>query len=151
MSVEREKKWDYRFLELADHVSQWSKDPSTKVGAVVVDPYNRILGMGYNGLPMHVKDEDIRYNDRNLKYKMIVHAEANAILHSNFDLTGSSLYCTHMCCSNCTGLIIQSGISTVVCYAPDKQFYDRYKESINISEVMMKEASIGLWLYEKNK
>lgn len=74
--------WDDRFLELATVISSWSKDPSTQVGAVIVDDDNRVISIGYNGFPKGIKD-DHRLSNRDLKYEMVVHAEANALLFAN--------------------------------------------------------------------
>ena len=74
--------WDRRFLGLAAHIATWSKDPSTKVGAVIVRPNKTIVSVGFNGLPRGVDDLDSRYNERALKYAMTVHAEANARLRA---------------------------------------------------------------------
>ena len=71
-------KWDANFLTLANTVSMFSKDTSTKVGAVIVDDDNRVVSIGYNGFPKGVKD-DHRLDNRELKYEMIVHAEANGV------------------------------------------------------------------------
>lgn len=67
-----QEKWDRRFLELAKQVSTWSKDPSTKVGAVLVNEDKHVVGMGFNGFPVGVADTEERLNNRELKYKMIV-------------------------------------------------------------------------------
>ena len=76
------KRWDMRFLEMAQLVASWSKDPSTKVGATIVDDDRRVISVGYNGFPKGVADNK-RLEDRDEKYKMIVHAERNALLFSN--------------------------------------------------------------------
>lgn len=105
--------WDKRFLSLAQHIAQWSKDPSTKVGAVIVDQNRRIVSTGYNGYPKGVSDT-IDTDEREIKYKKVIHAEKNAILFAKQDLTGCTLYVTHHPCSQCAGYILQSGISHVV-------------------------------------
>ena len=64
--------WDTRFLDLAEHISKWSKDPSTKVGAVIVDSYRRIVSTGYNGFPQGVMDSYDRLTDRDTKYEIII-------------------------------------------------------------------------------
>ena len=69
------EKWDGRFLDLAAHISNWSKDPSTKVGCVVVGPDREIRSTGFNGFPRGIADTDERLSDRNLKYPLICHAE----------------------------------------------------------------------------
>jgi dCMP deaminase len=86
-------KWNERFLELAKHVASWSKDPSTQVGAIIVDPETRVvLGMGYNGFPRGVDDHPDRYANRELKYSLVVHAEANAILEAGKTCNGATLF-----------------------------------------------------------
>ena len=73
-------KWDKRFLELAKHISLWSKDPSTKVGCVVVGEDREIRSTGFNGFPRGIEDDDGRLSDRSQKYPLICHAEENAII-----------------------------------------------------------------------
>ena len=90
--------WDKYFMDLAGLVSSKSKDPSTKVGAVVVRPDRTIAAMGYNGFPRGVLDLPERYADRPTKYSMVVHAEANAIVSAKGDLAGCKIYCTMLPC-----------------------------------------------------
>lgn len=105
--------WDRRFIGLARHIAEWSKDPSTKVGAVLVDAKRRVIGTGYNGFPRGIAD-DGRLNDRPTKYKYVVHAEINAILNATrADIEECTLYCTHMPCMGCGKQIIQSGVRMV--------------------------------------
>ena len=75
-------KWDHRFIELADHIAQWSKDPSTKVGCVIVGEDREIRSTGFNGFPRGIDDDEERLNNRDLKYPLICHAEENAIMHA---------------------------------------------------------------------
>lgn len=106
--------WDDRFLELATVISSWSKDPSTQVGAVIVDDDNRVISIGYNGFPKGIKD-DHRLSNRDLKYEMVVHAEANALLFANAPVKGCTIYTwPFQPCSRCASLIIQAGIRRVV-------------------------------------
>src|SRR4030067_2638115 len=103
-------KWDLRFINLAYHISNWSKDPSTKCGAVITHG-NRIVSLGFNGFPAGVLDHDDRLLDRELKYKMVLHAEVNALLFAGTDLSDCTLYVVPMApCSRCAAQIIQSGI-----------------------------------------
>lgn len=103
--------WHDRFFDMADLVASWSKDPSTKVGAVIVRPDRTIASVGYNGFPRGVVDE---YTSREDKLLRTVHAEANAILAAREPLRGYTLYVTPLHpCANCAGLIIQSGIDGV--------------------------------------
>jgi len=111
------RKWHGRFLDMADTIAGWSKDPSTKVGCVIIDSDTRaILSMGYNGFPRGVEDRAEWYEDREYKYPVVVHAEINAIVTSTTRLTGATLYCNiGLPCPDCAGPIIQAGISKVVC------------------------------------
>jgi len=121
-------KWDNRFMKLAREISTWSKDPSSKIGAVIVDDDRRILATGYNGFPRGIEDTEERLNDREQKYPRIVHAESNALLsalYSGVSVKGATLYVWGLpICSECTKLVIQSGIKRVVVtypeYAPEK-------------------------------
>ena len=137
------EKWDKRFYELSKHIAQWSQDPSTQVGAVIVDDNKRIISLGFNGFPQGIKD-DIRLEDREFKLKTIVHAEVNAILFANKDLSGACLYTWPLPpCSNCASIVIQSGIKRIVC--PDESLIlDRWKESINLSLKLFEEAGINV-------
>ena len=136
-------KWHKRFLELAELVSTWSKDPSSKVGAVIVDKYNRIVSTGYNGFPVGVNDSKDRLDNRDVKYKMILHAEENAIMFAKQNLEGCSLYVTNLPpCSHCAALIIQSGIKNV--YTLQKDIPDRWKESIALTKQMFSESGVNL-------
>ena len=108
-------KWTTRFLELAKLVASWSKDPSTHVGAVATSDTNHILETGYNGLPRGVQDLEERFR-RPAKYLWPVHAEANLVAAAaSRRLKGSTVYVTHLCCSQCAALLINSKVAKVVC------------------------------------
>ena len=146
---ERINIWDRRFIELARHVSSWSKDPSTKVGAVIVGPNRLVVGIGYNGFPRGVLDSEDRLNDREQKYAMVVHAEANAIIMAGDKAKGSTLYVYPSfvlppICNECCKLVIQSGIKEVVGYEPDpnEERAKRWQKSIEVSQQMCKEAGV---------
>jgi dCMP deaminase len=136
-------KWDLRFLELAKHISEWSKDPSTKVGAVIADNKNIIVSVGFNGFPKGIADDD-RLFEREIKYKKIVHAEVNAILHAKKDLSNCTLYTyPFMPCSQCANLIVQSGIKKIL--API-YINERWEKDFNISIETFQEAGVKLVL-----
>lgn len=138
-------KWDVRFLELAKHISSWSKDPSTQVGAVAVKD-RRILATGYNGFPRGVADLPGRLENRNEKYLRTVHAEANAIAQAAknaISLADADIYVwPFIPCSSCSTLLIQAGIRRVV--VPNTTIPDRWEESFNMSQAMFSEAGIDL-------
>ena len=110
-------KWDIRFLKLATHISEWSKDPSTKVGCVVVGPDREIRSTGFNGFPRGIQDSDDRLTNRDLKYPLICHAEENAIMHAariGLALKGCTAYVTWPPCTRCARSLIQAGVSEIV-------------------------------------
>lgn len=112
--------WDERFLNLADHIAQWSKDPRTKVGAVIINDNRQILGIGYNGFPRGVDDDTCRYNDRGIKHLFVAHAERNALDNCFADLHSHSatLYSSVFPCCDCAKGIIQRGIRRVITRSP---------------------------------
>jgi len=141
------RKWDYRFIELAKHVSSWSKDPSTKVGAVIVDKHNIVRGMGYNGFPRGVKDTSERYADRETKYRFVVHAELNAIMNATGSVRECRIYVwptlmVPSVCPECCKAVIQSGIEEVVGLQGETQ--ERWQEMAHISETMLREAGLRI-------
>tara|TARA_B110000881_G_C18594259_1_gene530153 strand:+ start:692 stop:1159 length:468 start_codon:yes stop_codon:yes gene_type:complete len=138
------EKWDHRFIKLAKHISEWSKDPSTKVGCVVVGEDREIRSTGFNGFPRGIEDNMERLADRNQKYPMICHAEENAIMHAariGVSLKGTMAYVTWPPCSRCTRSLIQAGIREVV-YPAEITIPERWKIDFEIASSMMNEAGI---------
>lgn len=108
------RKWQERFLSLAQAVAQWSKDPTTKVGAVAVAETKAILETGFNGLPRGVQDLPERM-ERPAKYIWTAHAEENLVAHAaRKQLEGSTVYVTHLCCNACARMLINAGVAEVV-------------------------------------
>ena len=127
-----EEKWDERFLGMSQLVSTWSKDPSTKVGAVITDGNKKIVSLGYNGLPQWVKDNEEILSNREEKYKYIIHAEVNAILQANKnDFFAGTIYTyPFLTCPQCAAMIIQAGIMRVVSYeCVDERWITRIEDS----------------------
>ena len=113
-------KWDQRFCELARFVSEWSKDPNAKVGAVVFSKRGGDVSIGYNGFPMGVEDSVERLEDSDVKLELIVHAEQNAIIAAGSRTQGATIYVWGKpICARCAGSIIQAGIKRVVALNPD--------------------------------
>lgn len=137
------KKWDTRFLHLAQHISTWSKDPSKQIGAVAVKD-RQILATGYNGFPTRIADDD-RYNDRETKYDLVVHAEMNCIYNAGkngMPLFGSTMYVYGLpVCHECAKGIIQSGCLRVV--IEDKKYHDeKWINSFSKTVKLFSEAGI---------
>lgn len=133
--------WQSFGLGMAEYMASRSKDPSTQVGAVILDPNNRVVGVGFNGFPHGIRD-DHRLNDRETKYEMIIHGEMNAILFARRDLHGCTLY-THpfMPCSRCAVVIIQVGLSCVITPYNDNE---RWQESFKLTRALFDEAGVEL-------
>lgn len=141
------EKWDRRFLDLAKEFSGWSKDPSTKVGAVIVSSDRKIVSLGYNGLPQYLDDSEEVLNNRELKLKVMLHAEENAILNSvNRDnIFGSCIYTYPMPpCAHCSSILIQAGVMRVVSL---KEYSERWMESVNIALDQFLRAGVEVKLY----
>jgi dCMP deaminase len=115
-------KWDTRFMRLAREIADWSKDPSSKIGAIIVNDRRRILATGYNGFPEGIEDTEERLNNREEKYPRIIHAETNALLNAlknGVSVEGATLYVYGLpVCPDCTKSIIQAGIKRIV-MSPD--------------------------------
>lgn len=111
-------KWDKRYISLAQEVSTWSKDPSTKIGAVAIGEKGQVLAQGYNGFPRGIIDTDERYYNRDKKYKYVVHAEMNCIYNATYNgvsLQGATIYISGLpVCSECAKGLIQVGVKRVV-------------------------------------
>ena len=134
-------KWNNRFLDMANFVASWSKDPSTKCGAVIVRPDLTIASTGFNGFPRRVEDDEDRLNHRETKYKYVVHAELNAILSAKEDLGGYAIYVYPFHpCSQCAAAIIQAGILYV--YYDSGYMPDNWVESTTIAKGMLEEAGV---------
>jgi dCMP deaminase len=132
--------WNKWFLGLAEYVSTASKDPSTKVGSVIVDEERRVVSLGYNGFPRGVDDTEERLNNRDLKYRIIVHAERNSLLFARGPVKGCTIYTYPMMpCAVCASMIIQSGIKKVVAPRSDNP---RWQSDIELSMQLFSEAGV---------
>ena len=138
-------KWDIRYLELAELVASWSKDPSSKIGAVAVGSKGEVLAQGYNGFPRGINDLASRYTTREIKYKYVVHAEMNVIYNATYNgvsLDGSTIYVSGLpVCSDCAKGIIQVGIKRVV--MKEQNIPQHWAESWAMTAGMFDEANIS--------
>lgn len=150
--------WETYFFDMCKTVSSKSKDPSTKVGSIIVGEDNEIRSTGWNGFARRVDDHISRYNIRELKYKLVVHAELNAICNAarvGTPLNGCSLYVYPLViCNECAKSIIQVGIRNVLMYAPTlkdlENLSDNVKgwmETFEITQMMFEEAKIKYTVY----
>lgn len=136
--------WDQRYLKLAYEVSQWSKDPSSKIGAIAVGSKRQVLAQGFNGFPRGLKDDFARLHDREVKYKFVVHAEMNVIYNATYNgvsLDGATLYVYGLpICSECAKGVIQVGIKRVV--MPNQKIDGKWLDSWLTSEAFFEEAGV---------
>lgn len=143
--------WDTYFMGVALLSSMRSKDPNTQVGACIVNQKKKIVGIGYNGFPFGCDDKEFPWENKgdflDTKYPYVVHAEPNAILNSNSNTEGCTLYVTLFPCNECAKLIIQSGIKEIV-YMDDK--YNGTKENL-ASKRMLDSAKINYRIIDKIK
>jgi len=143
--MQEENKWDKRFIRVAQEVSSWSKDPSKQIGAVIVKD-RRILATGYNGFPKGIDDSEDKYNDRALKYELVVHAEMNAIYNATYNgisLKDTTLYVWGLpVCNECAKGIIQVGINRIVMAA--EAVPQRWIESYAKSKELFVQSGINL-------
>lgn len=137
-------KWDIRYLELAKHISTWSKDPSSKIGAIAVGPKGQVLAQGYNGFPRGISDSLTRLTNREKKYELVVHAEQNVIYNAGYNgssLDGSTLYVYGLpTCSECAKGVIQVGIKRVV--MEERTIPEQWIKSWEKTRSMFDEAGI---------
>ncbi|MBQ0065520.1 MAG: dCMP deaminase family protein [Firmicutes bacterium] len=142
MKRENVLSWDEYFMSVAHLSAKRSKDPNTQVGACIVNPDKKVVGMGYNGFPMGCNDDEFPWEREGslleTKYPFVVHAELNAILNSIQSLHGCTIYVSLFPCNECAKAIIQSGIKRVI-YESDK--YNGTETNI-ASKKMFKEAGV---------
>jgi dCMP deaminase len=134
-------KWDRRFLEMAQLVASWSKDPSTKTGAVIVGPDKRVVSIGFNGFPSNMSDSEALYANRDEKYSRIVHCEINAMIFAGRLPQGSILY-THpfLSCDRCTVQMLQAGIVRFVAPKPTADALTRWGTAFERTKCYIGEA-----------
>jgi dCMP deaminase len=137
------------FIDVATQIAALSKDPSTKVGALIIGPANEIRASGWNGFPRGVVDSTQRWNDKPTKYKFVVHAEQNAICNAaraGVSTEGCSLLVTALHpCNECAKSIVQAGIKKV--YAPWPDDESRWAASFEVAVEIFREAGVDVEFY----
>lgn len=133
--------WNKRYIELAQLVALWSKDPTTKVGAVAIGLDPRNIALGFNGFPPGINDDD-RLHDRAIKHRLIQHAERNVLDNARFDLTGATIVTTRFPCHGCAKSIVTRGIVRVVC--PLMPVDPIWKESSDWAHKILNEARVWI-------
>lgn len=148
-------RWDKHFLMLALENAGMSKDPSTKVGAIIVGPDREVRSMGFNGFPRHIEDTHERLHDRAQKLDLVVHGEMNAVLNAvriGVSTRGCKMYMSAMDansgllwggapCIRCVVELIQAGIGEIITL-PNKNTPERWMKSVHKSMAVLEEAGI---------
>lgn len=141
----RRLKWHSRYLELAQQIASWSKDPSSKIGAIAVGSKGQVLAQGYNGFPRGIEDNESRFENKELKYKYVVHAEMNLIYNASYNgvsLDGSTVYVTGLpVCSECAKGLIQVGVQQVI-MPTQEDTPDKWVKSFKLSKELFEEAGV---------
>ena len=140
---------DLRYYRLAEYIAGWSKDPSTKVGAVLVGKDRRNVALGYNGFPPGIEDLPARLLDRKTKYALTMHAERNVLDNAGFCVVGATLYSTQIPCSECAKSIVSRGIVRVVC--PDSPTREPWASDSRWAKVMFSEVGIELVIVRREE
>lgn len=143
------KKWDKRFCELARYISEWSKDPNAKVGAVLFSRKGGNISIGYNGFPMGVEDSANRLAHSKTKLELVVHAELNALIAAGSRAEGSTIFVWGKpICARCAGPIIQAGVRRIVALSPEAEKpRSKWKKSGRLAHQMFIEAGIEIVFY----
>ena len=139
--------WVAKGLDTAEFfANRFSKDPSTKVGAVIMNKRKRIVGFGYNGFPDRIPDAPHRLADRTLKNEDTIHAEVNAVLNATASVEGCALFVNFPPCGDCAKFVIQAGIDVVHYLAldPDSGFAERWACSMDRAQSAFKRAGVPM-------
>lgn len=148
------QRWDVYFIRMAVEASRMSKDPSTKVGAVIIGPDREVRSTGFNGFPRGIADTAERLADRETKLKLVVHGEMNAVLAAariGVSVKGCTMYLAATDasgavwggapCTRCTVEVIQAGIAEVVSL-PFKDTPSRWKDDVALARGLLDEAGV---------
>ena len=111
---EEQRRWDEYFMKIAETVAEKSKDPSSKMGCVIVDQNKRVVSLGYNGMIQGADESKMTLKERPMKYYFAIHSEMNAVLFAHQDLSGCTIYNRVATCENCLKYCLQAGITRFV-------------------------------------
>jgi dCMP deaminase len=140
--------WEKRFMELADHIAQWSKDRNSKVGAVIVDDKNPI-SVGYNGFPRGSDDEKQERHEKPEKYNWVLHAEENAIINAarhGHKVKGCDMYLNWYPCARCAGMVINAGIKRLFVANPPELDHPEKGDNYRIADEKLTESEVEVFL-----
>jgi dCMP deaminase len=144
--------WDRRFLKLAAEVASWSLDPSTKTGAVITTPRNDLVSVGWNRFGRGVENTHERWNNRELKYKLVVHCERAAAARARCPLDGYTLYTWPFpSCAPCAALMIEHGIARVICPPVPAHLRERWGADCDLAIQQYQEAGCQVLLYDDHE
>lgn len=146
MTGKSSEKWLGRFLDVADQVASWSKEPEGGTGCVLVSPDGTQVCWGYNGIPRHIQHEELL--SENERRSLVLHAETNALLNSHRDLTGWAAAVTRFPCFPCATCLVQAGIRHLAVSRPIKAG-GRWEQSQNRAYGVLVMADVKMWVRDK--
>ena len=111
---QKQREWDEYFMKIAETVALKSKDPSSKMGCVIVDPNKRVVSVGFNGMVQGADESKMTLSERPMKYYFAIHSEMNAVIYARQDLKGCKIYNRVATCENCLKYCLQAGIKRFV-------------------------------------
>ena len=146
-------KWDKRFVDLAHLIAGWSKDRSTKVGAVIVGRNREVISTGFNGFPPGIDDEIEERHERPVKYLYTEHAERNAIYlaaANGAGLRGTNLYVTMHPCAECARAIIRTGVTRLVTRVVPQPLdtTGNWRDGCLTAQSLLREAGVSITEYD---
>lgn len=143
-SVSNAGRWDLYGLREARLAAEQSKDPSTRVGACILDQRHRIVSKGWNGFARGIRDVPERLQDRATKLALVLHAEENALAFAeSWRLSGATLYCYPVPpCAHCTSLAVQHGVARVLAPVPEARFIERWGDNLRLARMVAREAGL---------
>ncbi|MBQ6394179.1 hypothetical protein IJH97_00265 [Candidatus Saccharibacteria bacterium] len=141
--MSRQRDWDEYFMGITEQVAARSKDPSQKLGCVIVDERRRPVSFGYNGMIQGADESKMTLTERPMKYYFVIHSEMNALLFAGRDVTGCTLYNTVATCENCLKYCLQAGIKRFV-YKELRVASYRNKQKKSMTSIETDEAVVRL-------
>lgn len=149
--IKSEISFDEYFMRMVYLVASKSKDPSSKIGAILVKNGN-VVSSGFNGLPQKVIDFSSRYLNKEIKYQMVAHAECNSIYYAarhGISTAGASLYTNGLVCCECSKAVIQAGITRIIYHEQFAGMNDKWIKSVEFSKIMLDEAGVKIDIFDK--
>lgn len=144
--------WDRRYLRLAREIASWSRDPSTSVGAILVDAQHIALATGHNGFTSGLRDTPERLNNRETRLKLTLHGEENCLINAGkagHAVLGATCYVWPLApCVSCASKLVQAGVRTIVTVTASPALTSRWGDDLALAQEVYNETGVDLLIYE---